>query len=72
MTDHERDDGERRFTRLDEPLLTPRDAAALLSVRISWIYAAAREHKLPCVRLGRHIRFQRSALERFLVEQARR
>jgi excisionase family DNA binding protein len=60
-----------RFSRLDEPLLTPREAAALLSVPVSWIYAAARERRLPCVRLGRHIRFARAQLEQFVLDQAR-
>ena len=58
-----------RFSRLDEPLLTPREAAALLAVPVSWIYAAAREHRLPCVRLGRHVRFVRTQLEQFVLEQ---
>lgn len=59
-----------RFSRLNEPLLTPREAAELLSVRLSWIYSAVREGQLPCVRLGRHIRFVRSHLERWVLEQS--
>ena len=39
---------------LDEPLLTPADAAALLSVRTSWVYEAVRARRLPCVRVGLH------------------
>ena len=54
---------------LDEPLLTPREAAALLSVRVSWVYEAVRAGRLPCVRIGRHIRFLRSDLEAFVREQ---
>jgi excisionase family DNA binding protein len=53
-------------TSLSEPLLTPADAAALLSVRRSWIYDAARNGHLPCVRVGRHVRFLRSDLERWV------
>lgn len=68
MTDVSDRDG--RFShRLSEPLLTPGEAAELLSVRISWIYSAVREGKLPCVRLGRHIRFVRSELERWVLAQ---
>jgi excisionase family DNA binding protein len=56
---------------LDEPLMTAADAAALLSVRTSWIYDAARTGELPCVRIGKHVRFLRSDLERFVAEQRR-
>jgi excisionase family DNA binding protein len=43
--------------RLDTPLLTPAEAARLLAVRPSWTYEAVRAGTLPCLRLGRHIRF---------------
>ncbi len=51
---------------LDGPLLTPSQAAALLSVKTSWIYDAARSGRLPCLRLGRHIRFTQPMLEEWL------
>lgn len=54
---------------LNEPLLRPAEAAALLSVRTSWIYEAVRSGRLPHLRVGRHIRFTRSDLERWLSEQ---
>jgi excisionase family DNA binding protein len=54
---------------LNEPLLRPAEAAALLSVRTSWIYDAVRAGRLPHLRVGRHIRFTRSDLERWLSEQ---
>jgi excisionase family DNA binding protein len=57
---------EPRFARLEEPLLTPADAARLLVVKTSWVYEAVRDGRLPCVRIGRHIRFLRSDLERFV------
>ena len=60
---------EPRFARLEEPLLTPADAAQLLVVKTSWIYEAVRDGRLPCVRIGRHIRFLRSDLERFVDKQ---
>jgi excisionase family DNA binding protein len=52
--------------RLDTPLLTPAEAAQLLAVRPSWIYEAVRAGTLPCLRLGRHIRFTRPMLEEWL------
>ena len=54
---------------LGEPLLTAPDAAALLSVRPSWIYEAVRDGRLPCVRVGRHVRFLRSDLEEWVRAQ---
>jgi len=45
------------------PLLRPAQAAALLNVKTSWIYEAIRTNRLPCIRLGRHIRFTRTMLE---------
>lgn len=53
---------------LAEPLLSATEAARLLSVRPSWVHAAARSGELPCVRLGKHVRFLRSDLERWVAQ----
>jgi excisionase family DNA binding protein len=53
--------------RLDGPLLRPEEAAELLSVKPSWVYEAVRTGKLPCLRIGRHIRFTRGMLEEWLM-----
>jgi excisionase family DNA binding protein len=50
-------------------LLTCEDAAKLLRVKVSWIYEAVRDGRLPCIRVGRHIRFTRPMLERWLAGQ---
>jgi excisionase family DNA binding protein len=55
--------------RLSVPLLRPSEAAELLSVRPSWIYEAVRTNRLPCLRIGRHIRFTREMLEAWLASQ---
>ncbi|MDP9345113.1 MAG: helix-turn-helix domain-containing protein [Actinomycetota bacterium] len=55
--------------RLDTPLLKPEQAAELLAVRVSWIYEAVRAGRLPCLRLGKHIRFTRQMLEDWLAGQ---
>src|SRR4051794_36079416 len=52
-----------------EPLLKAADAAALLSVRTSWVYEAVRAGRLPCVRVGRHVRFLRSDLAQWVRAQ---
>lgn len=57
--------------RLDGPLLRPEDAARLLAVKPNWIYEAVRDGRLPCLRLGRHIRFTRSMLETWLERTVR-
>jgi excisionase family DNA binding protein len=55
--------------RLGVPLLRPTEAAELLAVRPSWVYEAVRTNRLPCLRVGRHIRFTREMLEAWLAEQ---
>ncbi len=55
--------------RLDGPLLRPEQAAELLAVKPSWIYDAVRTGRLPCHRIGRHIRFTQTMLENWLTEQ---
>lgn len=57
---------------LSEPLLDCAAAAALLNVRVSWVRDAARLGQLPCLRVGRHLRFTRAMLEDWLAEQAGR
>lgn len=54
---------------LTEPLLDALQAAQLLNVRVSWVRDAAREGVLPCVRVGRHLRFTKVMLEDWLVER---
>lgn len=53
---------------LAEPLLTAAEAARLLAVRPSWIYEATRNGELPCVPLGKHVRFLRSDLEQWVAQ----
>jgi excisionase family DNA binding protein len=54
---------------LDGPLLRPEQAAELLAVKPSWIYDAVRAGRLPCLRVGRHIRFTKAMLEDWLADQ---
>lgn len=56
---------------LSEPLLDAQAAAALLSVRPSWVYEAVRTGRVPHLKIGRHVRFLRSNLERWVVGQRR-
>ena len=56
---------------LAEPLLTTDDIAALLAVpRLSvYEYARRRHDPLPSITIGRHRRFYRSDIERWLASQ---
>lgn len=38
-------------------LLKPEDVATALAVPVSWVYTAARDGRIPCVKLGRYVRF---------------
>jgi excisionase family DNA binding protein len=53
---------------LSEPLLDCAAAAKLLNVRVSWVRDATRSGQLPCLRVGRHLRFTRGMLEDWLAE----
>jgi excisionase family DNA binding protein len=61
--------GEAEAVLLAEPLLDSTAAAALLNVRVSWVRDAARLGHLPCLRVGRHLRFTRLMLEDWLAAQ---
>jgi excisionase family DNA binding protein len=50
-------------------LLRPAEVAVLLSVRPSWVYDAVRSGRLPCLRIGRHIRFTRAMIDAWLTDQ---
>jgi excisionase family DNA binding protein len=55
---------------LAEPLLTAEHVARLLGVPRASVYDYARRARdpLPSVRVGRHVRFQRAAVERWLSQ----
>ncbi|HUN78348.1 MAG TPA: helix-turn-helix domain-containing protein [Solirubrobacteraceae bacterium] len=52
---------------LEGPLLRPTEVADLLAVKTSWVYEAVRTGVLPCLRIGKHIRFTRPMLEDWLA-----
>ncbi len=43
----------------DVHLLRPVEVVSLLGVSRSWLYDAAKSGRIPCVRLGRYVRFDR-------------
>jgi hypothetical protein len=48
----------------DGPLLRPEEGREPAAVKTSWIYDSVRSGRLPCIRVGRHIRFTRHMLPR--------
>jgi excisionase family DNA binding protein len=61
-----------RRVALAEPLLGADEVATLLAIPRSSVYEYARRRKdpLPAIRIGRHVRFSRSDLERWLAHEA--
>ena len=53
----------------DLRLLTPDEVCALLRVKKSWLYDVVEAGTIEVVRLGKQLRFRRSALERYLTAQ---
>jgi excisionase family DNA binding protein len=53
-----------------ERLITPAELAKFLSVKVTWVWAAARDGKIPCVRVGHYQRFDLKVVIEAL-EQAR-
>lgn len=53
---------------LEEPLMKAEAAACLLNVPTSWVRDASRDGRLPHIRVGRHFRYERVALERWAAE----
>lgn len=47
-------------------LMTIDEAAAYLNVPARWVGDAARQHRLRCTRLGKHVRFRREHLDELI------
>ena len=57
-----------------ENLLKPSEVAQILRVSVAWVYdhAERKQPLLPCVRLGKAVRFRREDLQKFIEEMIRR
>ena len=49
-----------------DKLLTADDVADLMRVTRAWVYAETRRNALPHLRLGRYVRYRRSAIEAWM------
>jgi excisionase family DNA binding protein len=50
----------------DLELLTPDQLCELLQVKKSWLYDQVERGKLPCLRLGKQLRFRQADIHRYL------
>jgi excisionase family DNA binding protein len=58
---------------LEEPLLTAGQIGSLLGgIPSKTVLQYARDGRLPCVRIGKHVRFVRSDVDRALADQRAR
>ena len=55
---------------LEEPLLTVREAARVLSVSVRTIYTLIEDGRIPAFRVGGQLRLSRDVLASWLAEQA--
>ena len=55
----------------DDPLLTAEDVAGLMRVTRGWVYAATRSNVLPHLRLGRYVRYRKSAIDAWMASVER-
>ncbi len=53
-------------------VLTVRELAGYLRVRQTTVYRLLREHKLPAFKVGADWRFNREAIERWMIHEQRR
>ncbi len=49
-----------------EPLMSVREGAAYLRMSLWWTYQAAAKGVLPCLRVGRSVRFRQQEVEHWL------
>lgn len=56
----------------DDKLLTADDVADLMRVTRAWVYAETRRNAIPHLRLGRYVRYRRTAIEAWMAQIERR
>ncbi len=52
-------------------LMTPDEIAAVLRIARKTVIAMARERRIPCVRIGRFVRFDHGEIQRWIDGQRR-
>ncbi|MFH1673142.1 MAG: helix-turn-helix domain-containing protein [Pseudomonadota bacterium] len=60
----------KKSERLPRNILTVDELACLFKVRKSWIYARTQQkakHSIPCIKIGKYLRFDESAVRDWLA-----
>ncbi len=60
------------MTTADDKLLTADDVADLMRVTRAWVCAETRRNAIPHLRLGRYVRYRRTATEAWMAQIERR
>jgi len=55
--------------RKQKPLLTPDEVAAMLRIARKTVVVMAREERIPCIRIGRFVRFDPAEIDRWIDGQ---
>jgi excisionase family DNA binding protein len=50
-----------------DEVITANEVAALLRMTAAWVYAETRCNRIPHMRLGRYVRYRRSAIESWMA-----
>jgi excisionase family DNA binding protein len=53
---------------MEEKLYNVKEVSEYLNVPVSWVYNRAKNHGLPCIKLGKYIRFNIKEVEEYFEE----
>jgi excisionase family DNA binding protein len=62
-----RADRDRPLLSYDDEVITAHEVAAILRMTAAWVYAETRRNRIPHMRLGRYVRYRRSAIEAWMA-----
>ena len=60
-------EGPTRLAGLPDRLLSIDEAADYLNVSVTWVQDQVRMHKIPCTRIGKHVRFTHAHVAQILA-----
>ena len=54
---------------MERTLIGPKELAQKLDVPVSWIYSRTRTNDIPCVKVGKYVKFDETAIWEWLNRQ---
>ena len=54
---------------MERTLIGPKELAQKLDVPVSWIYSRTRTNDIPCVKVGKYVKFDESEIWKCLEQQ---